>query len=123
MPTLEIQLSFMYKDTDFHKESSMELMHYIYHYNLHPSLPEVVKLLKLNTVIAVSSASVKRSLSCLRWVKTYLRSKMGHERLSSLCRISIHKDILKEKEDQNQLHNLITEKFIEKPGRLNFLYK
>ena len=29
----------------------------------------------------------------------------------------------KEKEDQNQLHNLITEKFIEKPRRLNFLYK
>ena len=123
MPTLESQLLFMYKDTDFHKESSMELMHYIYHYNLHPSLPEVVKLLKLNAVIAVSSASVERSFSCLRRVKTYLRSKMGQERLSSLCRISIHKDILKEKEDQNQLHNLITEKFIEKPRRLNFLYK
>ena len=123
MPTLKSQLLFMYKDADFHKESPMELMHYIYHYNLHPSLPEVVKLLKLNAVIAVSSASVEISFSCLRRVKTYLRSKMGQDRLSSLCRISIHKDILKEKEEQNQLHNLITEKFIEKPRRLDFLYK
>ena len=40
---------------------------------------------------------------------------MGQERLGSLCRISIHKDILKELEDKKKLHDLITEKFIEKP--------
>eukprot|EP00795_Rhopilema_esculentum_P008629 gene8629-14641_t len=123
MSSLESQLLFIYKDSDFHKESPTELLHYIYFYNLHPSLPEAVKLLKLNAVIAVSSASVERSFSCLRRVKTYLRSKMSQDRLSSLCRISVHKDILKEKEDERQLHNLIVEKFTQKPRRLNFLYK
>jgi hypothetical protein len=48
---------------------------------------------------------------------------MGQERLGSLCRISIHKDILKELEDKKQLHDLIIEKFVEKPRRLDFLYK
>ena len=92
---LEHQLHFMYKDEDFCKSNATELLQYLYHNNLHPSLSEVVKLLKLNGAIAISSASVERSFSCLRRVKTYLRSKMGQERLGSLCRISIHKDIFK----------------------------
>ena len=48
---------------------------------------------------------------------------MGQERLGSLCRISTHKNILKELEDQNLLTDLVIEKFIKKPRRLNFLYK
>ena len=123
MPALQSQLLFMYKDADFFKENAMKLLDYIYSCNLQASLPEVVKLLKLNGAIAVSSASVERSYSCMRRVKSYLRSKMGQERLGSLCRISIHKDIFKELEDKNQLHNLIIEKFVQKSRRLNFLYK
>ena len=123
IPMLESQLMFVYKDNDFLKETPMELLQYIYDLNLQQCFPEFVKLLKLNAVIAVSSASAERSFSCLGRVKSYLRSKMGDERMASLCRISIHKDILKEKEDQKQLHDLILQKFIAKPRRLNFLYK
>ena len=48
---------------------------------------------------------------------------MGQERLGSLCRISLHKDILKVMERDNVLHSFIVQKFIEKPRRLNFLFK
>ena len=72
---------------------------------------------------AVASASVERSFSCLKRVKGYLRNRMGQGRLSSLCRISIHKDIIKLKEDANVLHDEVVAKFIEKPRRLAFLYK
>ena len=48
---------------------------------------------------------------------------MGQECLGSLCRVSIHKDILKELEEKNKLHDLIAEQFIDKPRRLNFLDK
>ena len=120
---LESQLIFIYKDTDFHKESPVALLQFIYNFNLEASIPEVVKLLKLNASIAVSSASVERSFSCLKRVKTYLRNTMGQGRLGSLCRISTHKNILKELEDQNLLTDLVIEKFIRKPRRLNFLYK
>ena len=122
-PDLESQLLFVYMDRDFHKENASELLEYIYKFNLQDCLPELVKLLKMNVVIEISSASVERSFSCLRRVKTYLRGNMGQERLGSLCRISIHKDILKELEEKKKLHDLIAEKFIDKPRRLIFLYK
>ena len=120
---LKSQLLFIYQDQDFVKENSTELLEYIYHLNMQHCIPEVVRLLKLNGVMAVSSASAERSFSCLKRVKTYLRNAMGDERLGSLCRISIHKDILKEKEDKKDLHDAILDKFIKKPRRLNFTYK
>ncbi|XP_028403153.1 uncharacterized protein LOC114525891 [Dendronephthya gigantea] len=120
---LQSQLSFIYNDKDFHKESSNEVLKYIFQFNLQSSLPEAVKLFKMNGVLAVSSASVERSFSCLKRVKGYLRNRMGQARLSSLCRISIHKDIIKLLEDDNTLHEHIIKKFVEKPRRLPFLFK
>ena len=123
LPTLQSQLTFIYNDKDFHKESSNEVLKYIFQFNLQSSLPEAVKLLKMNGVLALSSASVERSFSCLKRVKGYLRNRMGQARPSSLCRISIHKDIIKLKEDTNVLHDEVVKKFVEKPRRLAFLYK
>ena len=45
---LESQLKFIYMDTDFHKETSMAILQYIFQLNIQSSLPEVVKLLKMN---------------------------------------------------------------------------
>ena len=73
--------------------------------------------------VAVSSASAERSFSCLGRIKSYLRSTMVDMRLGSSCRISTHKDILQEKENQKQLHELVLAKFIVKPRGLNFQFK
>ncbi|CAB4031549.1 Hypothetical predicted protein, partial [Paramuricea clavata] len=54
------------KDKDFHKDSCGELLKYIFQFHLQSSIPEVVKLLKMNGVISVTSASVERSFSCLK---------------------------------------------------------
>ena len=123
IPSLENQLMFIYKDQDFQKDNPMELLKYIFEMNIQGCIPQVVKLLKLNGVIAVSSASAERSFSCLGRVKSYLRNKMNDDRLGCLCRISIHKDILQEKEDKKQLFELVLEKFVQKPRRLNFRYR
>ena len=64
-PDLESQLLFINKDRDFHKENASELLEYIYKLNLQDCLPEVVKLWKMNGVIAISSVSVEQSFSCL----------------------------------------------------------
>ncbi len=101
----------------------MGILKSIYDINIQRSIPDVVKLLKLNAVISVSSASVEQSFSCLKRVKSYLRNTIGQDSLGSLCRISIHKDILKELEDKKCLHNYIIEKFAEKTRRLDFFYK
>ena len=123
MSSLENQLMFIYKDQDFLKDNPMELLKYIFEMNNQGCIPEVVKLSKLNGVVAVSSASAERSFSCLGRVKSYLRSKMNADRLGCWCRISIHKDILEEKEDKKQLYELVLEKFVQKPRRLNFRYQ
>ena len=74
----------------------------------------------MNGVVAVTSVSVERSFSCLKRVRSYLRNRMGQGRF---CRISVHKDIVKLKEDSNVLHDKVFAKFIEKTRRLSFLYK
>jgi len=48
---------------------------------------------------------------------------MGQDCLPSMCRASWQKDVLKEVEDKNILHNRIVQKFLEKPRRLNFIFK
>ena len=123
IPMLVGQLSFIYRDEDFHKDSCGGLLKYMFQFNLQDSIPEAVKLLKMNGVLSVTSASVERSFSCLKRVKSYLRNSMSQGRLSSLCRISIHKDILSENEKANTLHEEVVKRFIEKPRRLAFLYK
>ena len=123
IPMLESQLKFIYVDSDFYKDTSMEVLKYIFEFNIQSSLPEVVKLLKMNGVFSLTSASAERSFSCLKRVKTYLRATMTQDRLSSLCRISIHKHILKSKKDDNTLHDMVLDKFVEKPRRLAFPYK
>ena len=120
--SLENQLLFIYNDPDVHKDSPLEILQYIYRCGLETSIPEAVKLLTINSVISISSSSVERSFSCLTRVKTYLHNNMGQEHLGCLCRISLHKDVIKEVEDKNSLHDRIVQKFVERPRRLTFLF-
>lgn len=68
--------------------------------HLEESPVEAVKLFKLIASMAISNASVERSFSCLNRVMIHLRGKRGQERLSSLYRGSIRKDL----EDSYSLH-------------------
>ena len=121
--SLENQLLFIYNDTDFHKDSPLEILQYIYKCGLETSIPEAVKLLKLNSVISISNESVERSFSCPKKVKTNLCNEMGQDCLLYLCRISLHKDVIKEVEDKTILHDRIFQKCVENPRRLSFLFK
>ena len=75
--SLENQLLFIYNDADFHKDSPLEILQYIYKCGLETIVPETIKLLKLNSVISISSTSAERSSSCSKRVKTNLCNKMG----------------------------------------------
>ena len=79
-------------------------------------LSEAVKLFKMNGVLAVASAL----FFCLKRVKKYLRNRMGQARMSSLCRISIHKNTVELLEDGNILHEQVIKKFVEKLGDFPF---
>ncbi|CAI6376422.1 unnamed protein product [Macrosiphum euphorbiae] len=51
------------------------------------------KLLQVLATLPVSVASAERSFSTLRRLKTWLRSRMTEDRLSSLCLINVHNKI------------------------------
>ena len=54
--------------------------------------PSIYNLLKILATIPVTTASAERTFSCLRRLKTYLRSAMGEDRLSGLAHMQIHRD-------------------------------
>jgi hypothetical protein len=121
---LESQLTFIYRDSDFYKDTSMGILQYIFEFNMQSSLPEVVKLLKMNGVFSPTSASAKRTFSCLKRVTNNLSQSNDDPRpFESLCRISMHKDILKSKNDAPTLHEQVLVKFAEKPRRLAFFIR
>ena len=51
------------------------------------------QLIQTALTICVSTASCERSLSALKWIKTYLRSSMLEDRLVVLAVISVEREI------------------------------
>ena len=54
--------------------------------------PNLRKLLTIFATLPVTTASSERSFSTMRRLKTYLRSTMGEQRLTSLALLSVHQD-------------------------------
>ena len=71
---------------------------YIYIYSLlgrvnEKSFPNICTILKLLAITALTTATVKRGNSALKYVKINLRNSMGQERLNALMLLYINKDI------------------------------
>ena len=66
-------------------------------------MPEFSKVLKIYAVLPISSCEAERSFSALKRLKTYLRSNMGQNRLSSLALMHIERNTVNSglKEDMN----------------------
>uniref|UniRef100_A0A671PJX7 DUF4371 domain-containing protein n=1 Tax=Sinocyclocheilus anshuiensis TaxID=1608454 RepID=A0A671PJX7_9TELE len=85
---LKNELLVVYEEKRFHKALS-DLLQMIKQDDLHSTLPELFRLIKLMLTIPVTTVSAERSFSGLKRVKTYLRSNCGQERLSHLATISL----------------------------------
>ena len=84
------------------------------------AFPDLLKFIQLVLTIPVSSAQAERTFSCLKRVKTYLRSTMLQQRLNNLCMLSIERELA----DSCLLKNLtaVVNKFAETGNRrLNLL--
>ena len=57
------------------------------------SFPNVFTILQILATIPVTSCSCERSISCLRYLKNYLRGTMGEERLNGLAIMHARRDI------------------------------
>lgn len=82
------------RDTPLNKfQDAVELFSGASGEELRTLLPEVAKLVKIALTIPVTSCTSERSFSCLRRIKTYLRSTMGQARLNHLVLLHGHKDL------------------------------
>ncbi|XP_076069769.1 zinc finger MYM-type protein 1-like [Oratosquilla oratoria] len=118
------ELKYMYIDSDFKKCKSINtILELLYKLELTSAMPESIKLIKLLLTIPLTSVANERSFSTLDRIRSYLRSTMSQERLSSLARITIEKSILNDLDNKKELHDKILQEFAIKPRRLEFMYK
>ncbi|XP_076028469.1 zinc finger MYM-type protein 1-like [Oratosquilla oratoria] len=118
------ELKYMYIDSDFKKCKSIStILELLYKLELTSAMPESIKLIKLLLTIPLTSVANERSFSTLDRIRSYMRSTMSQERLSSLARISIEKSILNALDNKKELHDRILQEFAIKPRRLEFMYK
>lgn len=67
-------------------------------------LPEITNFVEIILCVGMSTATAERSFSCLRRLKTYLRSTTGQARLNHITILNTHKDLTK-KVNLNKLCN------------------
>ncbi|XP_055017683.1 zinc finger MYM-type protein 1-like [Boleophthalmus pectinirostris] len=123
LPRLKTELTVMYAMVDFEGRSPADLHDFLRSKNLSESLGQLYALACLAVTIPVSTASVERSFSTLKRIKTYARNTTGQKRLSALASMSIEKDLLMDLKRADKLYNRATEVFLRKERRLDFIFK
>jgi len=76
--------------------------------------PNIKAMLGILATLPVSTATAERSFSTLKRIKTYLRNSMGHNRLSGLALLSIHREIYVEPSE-------VLDRFAKAPRRCGLL--
>ena len=72
--------------------------------------PSISRLLHIGTILPVSIASSERSFSSLRRIKTYLRNKIGEDRLNGLALLNRHRDVDMTPEEVNNAMSKLNRK-------------
>lgn len=89
---LRTELQIIYGRDDFKNVKKVtHLLGYLLENNLVECFGETEKLLKVLVTIPMTTAEAKQCFSCLKRVKTFLRSTMDEDRLSALAMMSIEK--------------------------------
>ena len=81
-----------FEEGDAVPRDAEDLLLFLIKHNLTAQFENIVTLLKLSLTLPVSSAHDERAFSCLKRVKTYLRSTMSEKRLSNLACISVNRE-------------------------------
>ncbi|XP_065659040.1 uncharacterized protein LOC136083564 [Hydra vulgaris] len=74
-------------------KSAYDFLNYIYKEELQETYPNLVIALRIILTLPVTVASAQRSFSKLKLIKTFHRSTMVNERLSSLAMLSIENEV------------------------------
>ena len=82
--------------------------------------PSVSLALTLALTLPATTCTVERSFSTLHRFKTWLRSTMVENRLNGLCKMSVHRHIIDEMQEQYFIN--VLNRFALEKRRLQFLF-
>ncbi|RXN00822.1 Zinc finger MYM-type protein 1 [Acipenser ruthenus] len=121
---LKADLVGLYSSHMLRDKSPGQLLSFLSQHNLIQTVPEVTKLLQLVLTIPATTSSAEWTFSALKRIKTHTRNRTDQGRLSSLPLISIEKErLLKLQAKREQFYNDVTDTFVQKDRRMDFIYK
>ena len=86
-------------------------------------MAQLYTLACLAVTIPVSTASVERTFSVLKRIKTYSRNTTGQTRLSALASMAIERDLLLELKHKDKLYNRVIKLFLRKERRMDLILR
>lgn len=101
------------------------MLKYMVDKKLNLVMPEIFKLLLLILTLPATTATVERSFSTLKRIKSFTRSAQGQERLNGLALIAIEKRVLKKlrQDPKYKFEEKVIEKFCLQTRRMEFMFK
>ena len=107
---------------EFKGKNIAEISSFIKDNDLGKAYYEVSRLCELILTIPTTTASVERSFSALKRIKTFTRNSQGQERLQNLALLSIEKELLHHLQHTSKFYSDVTDHFARKPRRISLNY-
>lgn len=120
---LRNELIVFYSSDEFKGKNPFELLRILSESAMSKCFPQVTHLVALICTIPVSTASVERSFSALKRIKTYARNRTGEKRLSNLAVISIEAALLEDMKRKNTFFERAVEIFAGQERRMDFTFR
>ncbi|XP_019748862.1 synaptotagmin-12 isoform X1 [Hippocampus comes] len=100
-----------------------ELLSFLAKQDLIQTVPEATKLLQLALTLPATTTSDERSVSTSKRLETFARNRPDQGRLGSLATIAMETARLSELKQSEDFYNRVTEMFIQRGKRPDFIYK
>ncbi len=121
---LQSELQAFYYAKDFKDMFPHQIIDLLDAAGLLSTMTQISKLCELIITVPATSASVERSFSALKRIKTYCRFSLGQDGLSSLFLISIEKSLLIQLKPKSDFYDHVMELFSGmKDRRIQLKYK
>lgn len=120
---LRSELKVLYVSPDLKKQNASELTRFMRSNGLCDAMPQLFKLCELLLTLLSTTASVERTFSGLKRIKTYQRNAMGQQRLSGLAIMSIERRMLQKIKSDESFYDTVMAEFTKKARRMEFIYK
>ena len=120
---LKNELTVLYCSKEFENKTPYELLKILTSTDMSSCFPQLSCLVSLICTIPVSTASVERSFSALKRIKTYSRNTTAEKRLSNLAVISIESELLEEIKRRETFFEKTVQFFATKERRMDFHYR